>query len=103
MLDVVQVDDDERPSDDAVNDEPPVTATPLLPLELSTIPQPVAASLVPLLIFSVSPDVPSRHTQVLLNVPPPAVAVADTVSVASLEENTFIKNVETGFDTVTAT
>ena len=41
MVDGVQF-GDTSPSDDADNDEPPSTSTPVVSLELSTIPQPVA-------------------------------------------------------------
>ena len=66
-LDEFHVDDDERPSDDEVIEERPETVTAPLALELSTIPQPEAMSLEPLVRLSVVPEVPVRQIQVGLN------------------------------------
>ena len=52
--------------------------------ELTTRPQLVPLILLPLPIARSVPDVPLRQTQVLLEVLPPLMAVADTVTVARL-------------------
>jgi hypothetical protein len=79
MLEEVQLDVEDRPSDNAFNDPLPLNVTALVLLESSTTPQPVVVRWEFPLMFSVVPVVPPMHTQVVLNVPPPAVAVAEIV------------------------
>jgi len=86
-------------NDEAVSVEPPLTAIELDELELSKIPHPVAVN------FD-APDmvrVPDVHTHVVLVIPPPAIAVADTGTVAIPWANAPRKVVWMGMLTVACT
>jgi hypothetical protein len=87
------VEAEEMPSDNVDTIPLPEIETLLAVLESVTIPQPVAVRCEAPFTVRFVPDVPARHTQVELNLLLPAVAVAETVCVANLDENAPIKNV----------